>query len=127
MAIDRETRAVSLAVLDVVEEQVEIAALMDANLIADALLHFGNAFLDQVVVELVLEIGVRSGDDVGSTGLGGQFQHGERVFNRLSAVVDAKHYVAMDINQFASTNLQQSARVRFQGRTRKKRPATALT
>jgi hypothetical protein len=60
------------------------------------------------------------GDDISRAGFSRQFQHRERIIKRFGPVIDAKHYVAMDIYQCASTKAFKS-----QGKNRKKRPATA--
>ena len=50
---------------------------------------------------LIVEIGVRRGHQVGGAGIGGHAEHGSGFFKRLGAVVKGIQDVAVDVDQFS--------------------------
>ena len=78
--------------------EVEIAASVDANRVAELVLEFVVALLDQGGAEDELGVGVWGGDDVGGAGLGSHPGHGETLVEGLRAIVEAMEQVAMNVD-----------------------------
>jgi len=86
-------------VLNVIEGEVKIAAGMDADRVGYDPAQLFDLRCNQIGLELVLMVAMRTGDDIGSAALRGHTKHGDGLFQRLSSVVDAMQDMAVDVDK----------------------------
>jgi len=85
-------------VLKILKAEVEIATGCEDEAAFEGLLNFIPAFFYQFGKERKGRMGMRGGNDVGNSVGNGHFCHGEREFKGVGAIVEARKYVAMNVN-----------------------------
>ena len=98
--VDGVDGVIAHAGLDVVDAQVEVAAAMDARLVAGEFVEFLDPLIDERGLIVVLRIGMRGGDNVGGAVRGRNGEHGEAGFTVWRAVVEAVENMAVYIDHF---------------------------
>ena len=89
---------------DIFRIEMKIAASGDLEAIADSILQFVARCAHAREIETVFGVRVRSCDDVRDAIGDGTFRHGERLFDRLCAIVDPRKNVAMQVNHVGASS-----------------------